>query len=267
MNKILGVYSPLNAKLAEKNGFKYLWVSGYSIASDKFAYPDLDLMSYTEKLDVQTKIIDSTNLKTIVDIDNGIENIYSFEKYLKKLNLHSPYGICLEDEKHPKVSALYKNNSGIMDTDIFIEYLQIVKKNTNAKLFARTNAIVRNVNLDEIILRIEKIIDMNISSDIVLHGNCIETLEHITLHFKNKANFYLITSLLNNEQLEKVKSLNFSGLIIGHNLLFETINFQNNYLQEMLDEASLQEPNKNGKKIIENLVLEDKYEKFNWWHD
>lgn len=255
--KIVGVYSPLIAKLAENNGIKYIWISGYGISSDSFAYPDLDLMSYTEKLDIQKRILKATNLKVIVDIDNGIENIFSFEKYIKELDLYNPFGICMEDEKHPKVSALYKSNNELMGINEYLKYIDIIKNNSNAKIFARTNAIVRNKDKKYILDKIAQIIQKGNINNIVLHGKDFEIFELIIKTFKQEANFFLVTSLLDDTDMSVFEKIGFSGLIIGHNILFETIKFQNNYLENLFNLNFIPQANKSGKKIIENLILKD----------
>ncbi len=252
--RIIGIYSPLQAKLLKHLGATSAWISGYGISADQFGYPDLDVMSYTEKMDRQLGIIRSADLDYVVDIDNGIDNPFAFERYLDCLEGAGAVGVCIEDEMHPKVSALYKSTKPLMSLSDFSTTLNRVNRHRNLRVYARTNAFVRGHSLAAVEERVGRILDDTNVTDIVLHGNRPSDFRRLLMLFKDRASFYLITSLSPDCSLETYRDIGFSGLIMGHNLVFATVEFQKRYLTELFEAVIVQPPSPDGRRLIDALI-------------
>jgi 2-methylisocitrate lyase-like PEP mutase family enzyme len=255
--RIIGIYSPLQAKLLKHLGGTTAWISGYGISADQFGFPDLNVMSYTEKLDRQLRITNAADLDYIVDLDNGIANPYAFEQYLDRIGGEKSLGVCIEDERHPKVSALYKSSQPLMSHSEFSTTLNSAAKHKNLRVYARTNALVRGYSLTDVEQRVARILGDTMVRDVVLHGNRLDDVKSLLERFKERARFFLITSLAPTSSFDVYHRMGLTGLILGHNLIFDTIHFQETCLIRLLQMDPVAAPHEKGRSLVETLIPTD----------
>ena len=96
-----GVYSALDARIAEQVGLKSIYMSGYSVAL-MHGFPDLGLLDRSEVTRTATYIARAVNVPVIADADEGYGNalgtIRTVEEYIRT----GVAGIHLEDQQPPK---------------------------------------------------------------------------------------------------------------------------------------------------------------------
>src|SRR5262249_61440423 len=71
-----GVYSPLDAQIAERVGMKAIYLSGYSLAMAN-GWPDMGLLTMTEVSRTASMVASATSLPVIADADDGYGNALS----------------------------------------------------------------------------------------------------------------------------------------------------------------------------------------------
>src|SRR4029077_5339446 len=71
-----GVYSPLDAQIAEKVGMKSIYLSGYSMALAN-GWPDMGFLTQTEVTRIGALVASAVEIPVIADADDGYGNALS----------------------------------------------------------------------------------------------------------------------------------------------------------------------------------------------
>ncbi len=96
-----GVYSPLDAQIAERVGMKAIYLSGYSLAMAS-GWPDMGLLTMTEVARTASMVASATGLPVIADADDGYGNALSTMRTVAEFVKTGVAGIHLEDQRFPK---------------------------------------------------------------------------------------------------------------------------------------------------------------------
>ena len=96
-----GVYSPLDAQIAERVGMKAIYLSGYSVAMAN-GWPDMGLLTMTEVTRTASMVASATSLPVIADADDGYGNALSTIRTVQEFIKTGVAGIHLEDQRFPK---------------------------------------------------------------------------------------------------------------------------------------------------------------------
>ena len=96
-----GVYSPLDAQIAERVGMKSIYMSGYSVALAN-GWPDMGLLTMTEMTRTASMIASAVDLPIIADADDGYGNALSTMRTVAEFIKTGVAGIHLEDQRFPK---------------------------------------------------------------------------------------------------------------------------------------------------------------------
>jgi len=79
-----GVFNPIAAKIAEKVGFKAIYLSGGAL-SNSLGLPDLGVITLSEVVEEVVKIKNVTEIPLIVDIDTGFGETVNVQRAVKQL--------------------------------------------------------------------------------------------------------------------------------------------------------------------------------------
>jgi isocitrate lyase len=96
-----GVYSPLDAQIAERVGMKSIYMSGYSVAMAN-GWPDMGFLTMTEVTRTASMIAGAVNLPVIADADDGYGNALSTLRTVQEFIKTGVAGIHIEDQRFPK---------------------------------------------------------------------------------------------------------------------------------------------------------------------
>src|SRR5438128_8319640 len=96
-----GVYSPLDAQIAEKVGMKSIYLSGYSMALHN-GWPDMGFLTQTEVARIASMVASATTLPVIADADDGYGNALSTIRTVQEFMKTGVAGVHLEDQRFPK---------------------------------------------------------------------------------------------------------------------------------------------------------------------
>jgi len=96
-----GVYNPFTALLAERHGFKAVYLSGAALTGS-LAMPDLGLITLSE-LSFFTKLITNVvNIPLIVDADTGFGEVLNVMRTVRELEDAGAAAVQIEDQEMPK---------------------------------------------------------------------------------------------------------------------------------------------------------------------
>src|SRR6266498_3316991 len=96
-----GIYSPLDAQIAESAGMKSIYLSGYSVAMMN-GWPDMGLLTQTEVARVASLVASAVDIPVIADADDGYGNALSTMRTVQEMVKTGVAGIHLEDQRFPK---------------------------------------------------------------------------------------------------------------------------------------------------------------------
>jgi len=135
----LGVFNPIAAKIAEKVGFKAIYLSGGAL-SNSLGLPDLGVITLSEVAEEVVKIKNVTEIPLIVDIDTGFGETVNVQRAVKQLERAGAAAVHIEDQVFPK-------RCGHLEGKMIVSVDEMVKKLIAADearkdllLIARTDA-------------------------------------------------------------------------------------------------------------------------------
>ncbi len=97
-----GIYDGLTALLAERGGFKALYITGSGIANNRFGQPDIGLVSMKEVADTLGAIAERVSAPIIIDGDTGFGNALNVMRTVRLFERLGASAIQLEDQTMPK---------------------------------------------------------------------------------------------------------------------------------------------------------------------
>jgi isocitrate lyase len=96
-----GVYSPLDAQIAERVGLKSIYLSGYSMALAN-GWPDMGFLTQTEVARIAAMVAAAVEVPVIADADDGYGNALSTIRTVQELVRSGVAGCHIEDQVFPK---------------------------------------------------------------------------------------------------------------------------------------------------------------------
>jgi methylisocitrate lyase len=96
-----GVFCPLVARLAERLGFRAVYLSGAALSAS-LGLPDVGLVTLTEFADAARAITRATTLPLLCDADTGFGEPLNVERTVHLLEEAGAAGLHLEDQRLPK---------------------------------------------------------------------------------------------------------------------------------------------------------------------
>src|ERR687897_818119 len=96
-----GVYSPLDAQIAERVGMKSIYLSGYSMALAN-GWPDMGFLTQTEVTRIASMVASAVNIPIIADADDGYGNALTTMRTVQEYVKTGVAGVHIEDQVFPK---------------------------------------------------------------------------------------------------------------------------------------------------------------------
>jgi methylisocitrate lyase len=98
---IPGVFSPLAARMAERAGFRAVYLSGGALSAGN-GVPDIGLLSVTEFIQAAHLTAQATSLPLLSDADTGFGESLNVERTIRLFEASGVAGVHLEDQHMPK---------------------------------------------------------------------------------------------------------------------------------------------------------------------
>lgn len=134
-----GVFNAAVALLAEKMGFKALYLSGAALTGS-MAMPDLGLITLDELASATRYITRVVRVPLIVDADTGFGEAINVQRTVRELELSGAAAIQIEDQVMPKKCGHLSGKQLIPVEDMVKKIMAAVEARRDALIIARTDA-------------------------------------------------------------------------------------------------------------------------------
>lgn len=140
--QIMGTINAYAALLAEKTGYKAIYLSGGGVANTSFGLPDLGVTTLNDVLTDASRITAATDVPLLVDIDTGWGSAFSIARTIKEFERAGVAAVHIEDQVAAKRCG-HRPNKELVTKE---EMVDRVKAAADAKidpdfvLMARTDA-------------------------------------------------------------------------------------------------------------------------------
>jgi methylisocitrate lyase len=143
---IPGVPDPLCARIAEKAGFKAVFVSGYASSAALLGAPDVGLLTMTEMVDCAWRIADAVQVPVFADGDTGHGNVNNVIRTMKQFEKAGVAAIFFEDQVAPKRCGHMSGKQVITRDEMTAKICAAVDARSDPDLIvmARTDALTVN---------------------------------------------------------------------------------------------------------------------------
>lgn len=136
---IPGVFNPFTALLAEKVGFKAVYLSGGALTSS-LGLPDIGIITLDEVAYMVRKIRDVTNIPIVVDADTGYGEAMNVYRAVKILERAGADAIQIEDQVLPKKCGHLDGKEVVPRSDMIAKIRAAVKARKDALIIARVDS-------------------------------------------------------------------------------------------------------------------------------
>lgn len=136
-----GVFNALTAILAEKMGFKAVYVSGAAVTAS-LGLPDLGIVTMDEMVKIVGYICDSVDIPVIADIDTGYGEVLNVARAVREFEKVGAAAVQIEDQLLPKKCGHLPGKQLIPPLEMARKIKAAVeaRRNPNFIIIARTDA-------------------------------------------------------------------------------------------------------------------------------
>ena len=140
--QVVGTINAYSALMAERIGFRSIYLSGGGVANASYGLPDIGMTTLNDVLEDVRRITGTTELPLLVDADTGWGNAFMIAKTIRQMTRAGAAGVHIEDQVQAKRCG-HRPNKEIVST---AEMVDRMKAATDAKtdadfvLMARTDA-------------------------------------------------------------------------------------------------------------------------------
>jgi methylisocitrate lyase len=141
--QVVGAINAYAARLAERTGFKALYVSGGGVAASSLGVPDLGITTMDDVLTDVRRITDNTDLPVLVDIDTGWGSAFNIARTIKSLIKAGAAAVHIEDQVQAKRCG-HRPGKAIVGKDEMVDRIKAAvdaKTDSEFVIMARTDAL------------------------------------------------------------------------------------------------------------------------------
>jgi methylisocitrate lyase len=141
--QMVGTINAFCALLAERAGFRALYLSGAGVANASFGLPDLGMTNLNDVAEEVRRITGATDLPLMVDADTGWGNAFNIARAVRDLGRAGAAGCHIEDQVQAKRCG-HRPNKEVVETREMVDRIKAAcdaKIDPTFVLMARTDAI------------------------------------------------------------------------------------------------------------------------------
>lgn len=141
--QVMGSINAYTAMMAERVGYKALYLAGAGVANASYGLPDLGITNLTDVLTDLRRVTDATDLPVLVDVDTGFGGAFTIARLVRGLIKDGAAAMHMEDQVQLKRCG-HRPGKEIVSKD---EMLDRIKAAVDAKtdpdffIVARTDAL------------------------------------------------------------------------------------------------------------------------------
>ena len=149
-----GVFEMFSAKIADRMGFKALYMTGYGISSSHLGLADAGLVTYRDMVERARTIAQGTHTPLIADADTGFGGLINVRETVRGYEAAGVQAIQIEDQEMPKKCGHTPNRRVVPLADAVkrIEVAVEARRSSDFQIIARTDARTA-LGLDEALRR------------------------------------------------------------------------------------------------------------------
>ncbi|MBX9680676.1 MAG: methylisocitrate lyase [Gemmataceae bacterium] len=136
-----GVFCPLVAKMAQRLGFRAVYLSGGALSAS-MGVPDIGLVTLSEFVDEASRIAQACDLPVVCDADTGFGEALNVERTVRLFEGAGVAGIHLEDQVLPKRCG-HLSGKLVIEADAMVAKLRAAvaaRRDPDFVIIARTDA-------------------------------------------------------------------------------------------------------------------------------
>jgi len=141
--QVVGAINAFAARLAERSGFKALYVSGGGVAAGSLGVPDLGITTMEDVLTDVRRITDITDLPVLVDIDTGWGSAFNIARTIRSMIKHGAAAVHMEDQVQAKRCG-HRPGKAIVSKEEMVDRIKAAvdaKTDPDFVIMARTDAL------------------------------------------------------------------------------------------------------------------------------
>ncbi len=141
--QIVGTINAYSSLLAQKCGYRAIYLSGAGVANASYGLPDLGITSLNDVLEDIRRITSVCSLPLLVDADTGWGSIFNLQRTVKEMAKAGAAGIHIEDQVDIKRCG-HRPGKILVSQETMIDRIKAAldaKENSNFVIMARTDAI------------------------------------------------------------------------------------------------------------------------------
>ena len=140
--QVVGAINAYCALLAQRQGFRALYLSGAGVANASFAQPDLGITTLNDVLEDVRRITAASPLPLLVDIDTGWGTAFNISRTIREMVRAQAGAVHMEDQVQAKRCG-HRPNKQIVSTDEMVDRIKAAADGRTDHQFvimARTDA-------------------------------------------------------------------------------------------------------------------------------
>ena len=140
--QVVGTINAYSALMAERVGFRSIYLSGGGVANASYGLPDIGMTTLNDVLEDVRRITNTTELPLLVDADTGWGNAFMIAKTIRQMIRADAAGIHIEDQVQAKRCG-HRPNKEIVSAAEMVDRLKAAadaKTDPDFVLMARTDA-------------------------------------------------------------------------------------------------------------------------------
>jgi methylisocitrate lyase len=139
---IPGAFNALTAKLAERLGFKAVYLSGGALSAGWAGLPDIGLLTQSEFAQAAAMLVRATSLPVLCDADTGFGEALHVERTVRLYEEAGAAGLHIEDQEMPKRCG-HLSGKTLVDRAVMVAKIRAAvaaRRDRDFVIVARTDA-------------------------------------------------------------------------------------------------------------------------------
>ena len=141
--QVVGAINAYAAILAERIGFRALYLSGAGVANASFGLPDLGMTTLSDVLEEVRRITSASRLPVLVDVDTGWGHALMIGRTIREMIRAGAAGVHLEDQVAAKRCG-HRPGKALVSTDEMVDRIKAAvdsRTDPAVVIMARTDAV------------------------------------------------------------------------------------------------------------------------------
>src|SRR6266481_5007838 len=141
--QVIGAINAYHARLAERTGYKAVYLSGGGVAAGSLGLPDLGITTLDDVLTDVRRITGVTRLPLLVDADTGFGSAFNIARTVRSLIASGAGGMHIEDQVQAKRCGHRPGKAIVTRAEMVDRIKTAVDARTDAEfvIMARTDAL------------------------------------------------------------------------------------------------------------------------------